>query len=74
MNNFRSLLDENPFLQQRAAEIREEGLDEGLQAAVLIAVEVRFPALIDLALREGATHQASQYAQTLSQRDDGNFQ
>ena len=89
MNDFRSLLDDSYFVQQRAAESRQEGLaeglekglaeglekglaeghekglteglekgreeglekglSEGLQEAVLVAVEVRFPALIDLA-------------------------
>ncbi len=53
MNDFRSLLDESPFVQERTAESREEGheegLAEGLQEAVLTAVEVRFPALLDLA-------------------------
>ena len=69
MSEFRSLLDEGAFVQERVAESleeglrkgreeglregqvkgHEEGLTEGLQEAVLIAVETRFPTLVELA-------------------------
>jgi len=53
MENFASLLDENPFVQQRKAEGREEGraegLAEGLQKALVTVVEGRFPPLVELA-------------------------
>jgi predicted transposase YdaD len=65
MNEYRTWLDESYFVQQRMAEGRaegeakgreegeakgrEEGLAEGLQEAVMTAVELRFPSLLDLA-------------------------
>jgi hypothetical protein len=73
MNEFESLLDSNPFVRQRfakgraegltegeakghaegltegEAKGREEGLAEGLQEALVTAVELRFPTLLNLA-------------------------
>jgi predicted transposase YdaD len=53
LNEFHSLLDEGYFVQLRREEGRQEGLEEGLtaglQEALTTAVELRFPALLDLA-------------------------
>lgn len=49
MENLDSLLDENPFVQKRRAEGKEEGLAEGLQKALITVVEGRFPLLVELA-------------------------
>ncbi|HKF36745.1 MAG TPA: hypothetical protein VKB35_07560 [Ktedonobacteraceae bacterium] len=49
MENLDSLLDENPFVQKRWAEGREEGIAEGLQKALITVVEGRFPPLVELA-------------------------
>jgi hypothetical protein len=49
MNEFESLHDANYFVRKRVAKGHEEGLAEGLQEALVIAVELRFPALVDLA-------------------------
>jgi hypothetical protein len=49
MSESESLLDSNPFVRDRVAKGRAEGEAKGLQEALLIAVELRFPALLDLA-------------------------
>jgi predicted transposase YdaD len=57
MKDFDSLLDENPFVQKTKAEAEERGRAEGeiqgevrgLQKAVVIIVEGRFPPLTELA-------------------------
>jgi hypothetical protein len=49
MGEFESLLDSNPFVRDRVAKGRAEGEAKGLQEALLITVELRFPALLDLA-------------------------
>src|SRR5438128_173264 len=49
MNEFESLLDSGHFVRQRVAKSRAEGEAKGLQEALAITVELRFPALLDLA-------------------------
>jgi hypothetical protein len=49
MNDFESLHDANPFVQRRMAKSRAEGEAKGLQEAVVFAVELRFPTLLELA-------------------------
>ena len=57
MSESESLLDSNPFVRDRVAKGeargeargRVEGETKGLQEALIIAVELRFPALLDLA-------------------------
>ena len=53
MSESESLLDSNPFVRDRVAKGeargRAEGEAKGLQEALLIVVELRFPALLDLA-------------------------
>jgi hypothetical protein len=61
LNEFHSLLDEGYFVQLRREEGRQEGLEEGvvkgreegltegLQEALTTVIELRFPALLDLA-------------------------
>ncbi len=65
MNEFESLLDDSPLVQQRVAKGRAEGVAEGLaegeakgraegeakglQEALLFAIEFRFPTLLSLA-------------------------
>jgi len=48
MNDFGSLLDENPFVEKRKAESRIEAL----QGAVVTVVRARFPALTELAQQQ----------------------
>jgi hypothetical protein len=59
MNEFESLLDSGHFVRQRVAKSRAEALAEGeakgLQEALAITVELRFPALLELA-QEKAEH------------------
>ena len=57
MDQFDSLLEENPFVQKKSAEAEEKGRAEGiaegkviaLQAVVVRVVRGRFPALTELA-------------------------
>ena len=53
MDQFDSLLAENPFVQKKSAEAEEKGRAEGkviaLQAVVVKVVRGRFPALAELA-------------------------
>ena len=49
MNESESLLDSNPFVRDRVSKGRAEGEAKGLQEALIIIVESRFPALLDLA-------------------------
>lgn len=53
MKEFKTLLDESPFVKERVAEAeaegKVEGKVEGLQEAVLTTVEARFPSLMELA-------------------------
>ena len=49
MDKFKSLLDENPYVQESRAEGRVEGKAEGLQEAVVTFIEERFPPLAELA-------------------------
>lgn len=46
---YRDPLSQTPTYQKILAEGREEGREEGLQRAVLMLVEARFPSLTDLA-------------------------
>ncbi len=53
MSESESLLDSNPFVRERVAKGeargRAEGEAKGLQEALIVAVELRFPTLLDLA-------------------------
>jgi hypothetical protein len=49
MSESESLLDSNPFVRDRVARGEARGEAKGLQEALIIAVELRFPSLLDLA-------------------------
>ncbi len=49
MDDFESFHDVNPFVKKRVAKGRAEGRAEGLQEAVVFAIELRFPTLLELA-------------------------
>ncbi len=46
---FNDLFEDDPFIQQKKAEGRVEGLAEGLQTAVVTVIKGRFPSLVPLA-------------------------